>query len=499
MELEELIQQERDREAALADRLDELQSELEGELGRLGAYEALSAQLTHNKEGRKREARYRVDCIVTLAGNLESADLRGILAYSATSQMLKFLQPLYKRGQIPLAHLPFVRGLLDAGLCVCGQDLTEGTYGHRVAGRVAEAEHEADRADYLYHLYQAALALSGVAGDVAWNEKRTVHAAELAACEQRLTELRTEARALNQKLSEIDEVRIQTLRDENAAVRKQLDTSAYRLRRYKDDLHELSEQIVSLDRTIAQRQRNARQAADHRAAEQMARHVVDILDKAYSRIQDRQVADLSEKMNSLFHQMAANVLDSDFDSNQRSRANIRMIVEVGVRKVEDRKDRFEIYALNGRGRAMPPVEINGASRRVLALSFVLALCDESNTRAPLIADSLLNSMSGTVRRNTLRVTSSHSRQPILLLTYSDLEARSEIDTVREYAGATYTLTAQWDAHAAGEGGDVVNRNSDHQVVLPCTCGPRQYCGICERIGHASTPGWSRRLRPEERA
>ena len=32
---------------------------------------------------------------------------------------------------------------------------------------------------------------------------------------------------------------------------------------------------------------------------------------------------------------------------------------------------------------MPPIEINGASRRVLALSFVLALCAESQTYAPL--------------------------------------------------------------------------------------------------------------------
>ena len=57
------------------------------------------------------------------------------------------------------------------------------------------------------------------------------------------------------------------------------------------------------------------------------------------------------------------------------KATIRMIAEVGLRRVPD-SNHFEIYALNARGRAMPPVEINGASRRVLALSFVLALCED---------------------------------------------------------------------------------------------------------------------------
>ena len=141
---------------------------------------------------------------------------------------------------------------------------------------------------------------------------------------------------------------------------------------------------------------------------------------------------------------------------------------------------------------MPPIEINGASRRVLALSFVLALCRESRTYAPLIADSLLNFMSGAVRRNTLRTTVENSSQPILLLTGSDLESSSEAEAVAQYAGATYTLTGQWDAIDAGGGGDVIRWSEQRQIALVCSCGPRQYCDICEREGQAGSPGWSRR-------
>ena len=190
--------------------------------------------------------------------------------------------------------------------------------------------------------------------------------------------------------------------------------------------------------------------------------------------------------------MAANVADEDFGRIQRDKATLKMIAEVGIRPAEGDTERFEIYALNGRGRWMPPIEINGASRRVLALSFVLALCIESRTHAPLIADSLLNSMSGAVRRNTLRITAENSSQPILLLTGSDLEATTEIETVADYADANYTLTGQWAAVDAGEGGDVVNWTEQRQVALLCLCGPRQYCDVCQRVGQSGSPGWTKR-------
>ena len=106
------------------------------------------------------------------------------------------------------------------------------------------------------------------------------------------------------------------------------------------------------------------------------------LDSAYSAIENKQVDDLSERMGRLFRQIAANVSDDDFTDAQPNKATLRMIAQVGVRPVEASADKFEVFALNSRSRAMPPVQINGASRRVMALSFVLALCIESRTPRP---------------------------------------------------------------------------------------------------------------------
>ena len=314
----------------------------------------------------------------------------------------------------------------------------------------------------------------------------------LAAIEQELSDLGLDKRDIDDKLDALDEERIQVIRDEIAALETQVGALSRNLVTNEGQLPPITSRIDSLEKQIHQRQRSERAASDKRTAESMAELVAEVLNRAYATIQEKQIEELSSRMNRLFAQMAANVSDEDFDQIQRNKATLKMIAQVGLRPVEHETDQFEIFAENSRGRSMPPIEINGASRRVLALAFVLALCGESKTYAPLIADSLLNSMSGAVRRNTLRVTAENSSQPILLLTGSDLEATTEIDTIAQFAGATYTLTGQWAAIDAGGGGDVLNLTKPGQVCLLCQCGPRQYCDICERIGQSGSPGWSKR-------
>ncbi len=401
---------------------------------------------------------------------------------------------MHDEGKIPVAHLPFVQGLMESGRCVCGQTLLEDNeHGLRVLERIDEAAAQAERAGFLYQLHEAVRSLKLSADNSTWNDRREKNAANLAQLTIKISDLKNEEKDINAKLGEIDDDKIQLLRDKRGSVQQQLKTCTGNLHLHRSRLPALEQQIKSLANTIHQRQRNERAAADLRASEEIAEHVVEILDSAYSAIEGSQVNELSERMDRLFHQMAANVSDDDFTDAQPNKATLRMISQVGVRPVDGSPDKFEIFALNNRNRSMPPVQINGASRRVMALSFVLALCIESQTRAPLIADSLLNFMSGTVRRNTLQVTSEHSNQPILLLTGSDLEALTEVETVAQSAGATYTLTGQWDAIEAGDGGDVVNWTQQREVSLLCHCGPRQYCEICERSGQAGTPGWTLRI------
>lgn len=248
-------------------------------------------------------------------------------------------------------------------------------------------------------------------------------------------------------------------------------------------LPSLRQEHDKLNKQVHARQNNELAASAYRRSEDLAAVVHEVLTNAYEAIQSEQVEDLSAEMNRLFANMVDNVTEDDSDLSQAGKETIRTISQVGVRPTTD--GNFEIFAINNHGRDKPHIEINGASRRVIALSFVLALCSESQTRAPLIADSLLNMMSGAVRRNTLQSTAEKSRQPILLLTYADLESQTEVDTIAARAGATYTLTAQWH-------GVVMNQTDSRAISLACTCAPRQYCDVCEREGQANRPSWNRR-------
>ena len=491
--LTEKISDQRTQKTELEDRLRQRRDDLETELKDIGAAKELRPRLVENRRRYSLASKQRKNTLSLLAGELESTDLLASLVSSKIVGTYGILRPLYERGHIPLKHLNFVRDLLESGTCVCGQNLSEGGMHRRhVEDRIAESAKQEERANYLGQLHDVAKSLMDHAAATSWDDQSKQLEGDLAVLDKDLSDLGLEKRDIDDKLDNLDEEKIQVIRDEIAALETQLGNLNRNLGLDEAALPPLTSDIDSRQKKLHQRQRTERAAADKKAAADMAKLVVDILNRAYGTIQAAQIGELSQQMNRLFAKIAANVSDDDFDEIQRNKATLKMIAEVGLRPVGDKPDDYEIYALNSRGRSMPPIEINGASRRVLALSFVLALCAESRTYAPLIADSLLNFMSGTVRRNTLRVTAENSSQPVLLLTGSDLEASSEAETAARYAGATYTLTGQWEAIDAGAGGDVVHWTEQRPVSLVCPCGPRQYCDICERDGQTGSPGWSKR-------
>ena len=492
-ELSEKVDDQRNQKAELEDRLRQRRDDLETELKDVGAAEELRTRLAENRSHTEQANKQRKTTLGLLAGELESTDLLASLARREIDVAYKILRPLYESGHIPLKHLNFVRDLLESGSCVCGQDLSEdGIHRRHVEDRITESAAQEQRANYLGQLHDVAAGLVNASAATTWESRNAEYAADLARFDSDLSKLGLDRRDIDQKLDSLDEDKIQVIRDEISALETQVGNLNRHLATDEALLPSLTEQVGSLVRKIHQRQRNERVAADKREAESLAELVVEVLNNAYATIQKDQVRELSDRMNRLFALMAANVSDEDFVDVQRDKATLKMIAEVGLRSVDLKPDAYEIYALNSRGRSMPAIEINGASRRVLALSFVLALCIESRTHAPLIADSLLNFMSGAVRRNTLRTTAASSSQPILLLTGSDLEAPSSVEIVAEYAGATYTLTGQWDAIDAGEGGDVLRWSVQRPIALVCVCGPRQYCDTCERVGQSASPGWSKR-------
>ena len=492
-QLKENLVQSRKERAEIRDSLDAVKHELETQIKQVGAKDQLQPRREENEIRTNAVLTEREKCASMLSGLLESVDLLASLTVGKLSKAWNVLMPLYQAGHIPVAHLNFVRELLRSNKCVCGANLSRGT-GARgyVEERLEQSAAEEQRANYLAQLYDACQELHGYATHAKWQQKRKTLEQRLGALDRDLSKLDLVKQDIEKKLGEIDDSKLQTCRDQEAMLQKQDKNLDRKIIVHEGELNEIDKQIDSKKKILDHRRRTKSAAQHDQRAQIIAELVASTLKSAYERIQIAQVRDLSKRMDQMFHSMAANTSDEDLANVQQDKATLRMIDRVGLRTVEGRPGDYEIYALNMHGRSMPPIEINGASRRVLALAFVLALCVESGTKAPLVADSMLNFMSGMVRRNTFRVTAKNARQPILLLTNSDLAAASEVETVEQYGGATYTLTPQWREAGAAKEGDVIRIPTPRLVSLVCKCGPRQYCDTCERIGQARLPDWRSR-------
>ena len=475
----------------LSDRLRRSQDDLETEVKGVGAAEQLADRLSQTRRRQKRTSIQYQRVLHQIGGQLGSINLLATLARPLAEKAYGELKPLHDSGSIPLRHLQFVRDLFDTGVCICGQDLSaDSPYRQQVERRITQTADQEKRAEYLAMVYDAADGFVREGLAAGWTNRTELLNQDVASLSAELAALKRERADIESDLDMIDQDKIQTIRDAIDALQKQLNTVLRQIATQEAALPEVVSKRRSLEKRINSRTRKERIAAEKRAASEIAGIVTTILTRAYKTIESDQVEELSRHMNVLFKQMAANVADGDLANTGANKATLRMIDEVGLRSVSHSGE-YEIVAFNGRGRLMPPIEINGASRRVLALSFVLALCKASRTDAPLIADSLLNFMSGTVRRNTLLATAQNSRQPILLLTNSDLEGRDEAVITSDYSGATFTLTGQWDV-VGPDGGDVLRATVRRKLALLCECGPREYCDVCERVGQSEMHGWSHR-------
>ena len=473
------------------DRLVRERGRLEAVIGNLGAHDELKERLKDNDARTKRANSDRGKAVGELSGELAAIELLASLAAHEVSHVRNVLQPLYDDGSIPIRHLAFVKSLLERGTCVCGQDLTsQNDSRHHIQRMVEQSSGKEERANYLAQILHAASAMSRFEDGQAWEQRCQDRERSLADLDNEIDNLAQARRGIDVKLDSIDNEEVENIRSRIDMLQKQSSQLERDLVSGQEALEQLRKNSNRLEGVIRVAQRRQAQARDLETYEATASALVQILKNSYAYIRNDQVRELSSEMNSLFGRMAANVVDDEEVEDGQHKATLRMIAEVGLRALDDTPGEYEIYALNSRERSMPPTEINGASRRILALSFVLGLCRVSRTLAPLVADSLLNFMSGSVRTNTLRITAETARQPILLLTGSDLASQNEVDLVSRYAGATYTLTGQWQY--IGHGGDVANQTDERQVSLLCRCGPRQFCNVCERQGQAENPDWARR-------
>jgi DNA sulfur modification protein DndD len=408
-----------------------------------------------------------------LALRLDDERLYAALMLPVIDDVMDMLQPLKDQGYIPPNELTLLPRLLVRGRCVCGTDLSIGS-----ASRL-EVERQIEKPTYTSTQSQfldATLETARHFGNRATGRSESSWSNDSEALEQELAGLDREISLLAEQREYLREARekegtgalheLKKHRDELLANLESIREHRKEAEVEMNDLHltarSLSERIRT-STTAEKRTQLIRDCAD--VAEDLGR----IVASAYEAIEREQMVDVSETMNRIFMDVITATADSLF-------------TEVGVRAVTaDRMTKqYELYTLEA-NREKPLALANGASRRAIGVAFVLALAEETRTMVPLVADSLLHAMSGSVKRKIVNYLTAGDRigQPVLFGTRADFLDEEVSSVLKGRAGRSYTLTLE--AHA---GGDVVRAmpgKLPKQVVV-CDCGIDEFCGACERAG-----------------
>jgi DNA sulfur modification protein DndD len=375
------------------------------------------------------------------------------------------LKDLHDKGKIPNTTIPVLEERLNSELCICGESLrddgSDGTRRREHICKLVENSRKADQVQELVtDLYYGSKSLEQRDGDVEqqWMTLYTKVAAQRLTLQNLREEEGRKYKTLELQLDALPDTDIQALREVHRQYRDQRDRFNAEKAKIETQLENLRKERQKLeqdrDRLLRAQKRGARILSEL----EVTNDIFSVLENAYQRITNEELAKVSELMNKTFLEMIG------ADPEQGAI----------IKKAAISRD-FDIIVYGPNDRTLnPDRDLNGASRRALTLAFILALTKVSEVQAPNVIDTPLGMMSGYVKRSVLRTAIRESSQLILLLTHSEIAGCEEL--LDDAAGLICTLTnpAHYPKMLAN------NPNTRERKVLKCRCNHRRHCELCER-------------------
>lgn len=461
----------REQFAAFDSKLREIDSDIESAL-RAGDREQLVQEIHKAKQHvanlNKQMDAASVEHAQLFCGSVLALSLVQPLSKSALAQ----LTTLRERGRIPNTTVPVLQECIARGVCICGESLASAADGgskrHRhIQGLINEAKRADDLKDVITGLYFRTRELrgNGLPTDASWVEQFR----EIEGKRTSLEDLRDDAgrqlRALELKVKELPDSNVQALRKIRRGYREQRDRFLARRVSCEAKLNTLERELATLKDTRERLLRAQQKGAVVLAQLEVAHDVQTVLTRAYSRITNDEVREVSRRMNTMFLEMIG------VDEEQGSI----------IQRAEVSKE-FDIVVYGPQGRKLDPdQDLNGASRRALTLAFILALARVSEVEAPNLIDTPLGMTAGYVRHSMLQTAVRESPQLVLLLTHDEIVGCEEIIDVK--CGVIYTLSnpAHYPLML------VHDPSANRMGVVRCECNHRSACEVCERRVKATSP------------
>ncbi|KHL76057.1 hypothetical protein PpSQ1_01940 [Pseudomonas putida] len=225
-------------------------------------------------------------------------------------------------------------------------------------------------------------------------------------------------------------------------------------------IHEATERLKDADREREVVRKKLGKTNTSTINYDLAKEAQVVFSTIIDRLRHEELKKVSVEMNRIFLSM----IGSEGEKSQ-----------FGLIQSAELTDEFDIMVYGpDKHRLNPDQDLNGASRRAITLSFILALTKISEVEAPNIIDTPLGMMSGYVKQSVLINTIKEGSQVVLFLTHDEIKGVEEI--LDRHAGRVFTLTNP--AHYPKM---LLNKPevSDSRVVR-CECDHRGSCDVCER-------------------
>ena len=468
--LEDSLEDAKQQFGAFDEKVEEIDRKI-AEVLQKGDRERLQRDLNHARRENK-----RLDSQIVVAAKEHSALFRGrAIATDLLSPILNHafekLEELHDQGKIPNTTIPVLQERLAAEICICGETLeTNNKGGEKRRAHIQKLIDDSQRADEIQEiitdLYYGAkpLQAGGDPGSNTWFEDYKKVVEHRDGIQALRDESGRKLRELELQLDSLPDTDIQGLRGTRRHYQGLRDKNLEKRSVFETQLTELSKRREELEARRNRLLSEQRKGAQILAESEVIQDVIEVLQNTYRRITDEELHKVSELMNSMFLEMIG------ADPEQGAiiqRAEISREFDIIVYGPNDR-------TLN------PDRDLNGASRRALTLSFILALTKVSEIEAPNVIDTPLGMTSGYVKRSILRTATQESTQLILFLTHDEIAGCEDI--IDEAASIVFTLTNP--AHYP----KMLVNNPDvaERKILRCECDHRNECQLCQRRVGAQT-------------
>ena len=459
IKIEKLVKT-KDKIANLSESRNQADRDLEDAL-KAGNREDLSKEISAVKKQRERLDTQRKSTEKRQAVLLSSDLLARQLMAAPFESAGNILDDLRERKQIPNETIPILEDRLNQLDCICGESLDSSTpdgmerrtHIHKLIDDSREADELRAKISSLYFearpLTQKVTESWGESYSNAFKERQNI-----ASLYQDNGEKEAELEAKLEGIPDVDVRRLREIKQTyDSEYNKEIIHSTELERDIKDlkkDREVRNREFRSLSAKVSKGEKIARELA-------VATDIKNVVERALDRMKSIEVEAVSTRMNEHF----LNMIGADQESALITRAEIT--------------PEFSIVVYGRNNLIMDPsIDLNGASRRALTISFVLALTEISGVEAPNVIDTPLGMMAGFVKTEVVRTASDNSSQLILFLTHDEIKGCEEILDDRAVVVATFTNPAHYPRILKKDPG------TREAVVLQCSCNHRNVCDLCDR-------------------